>query len=110
MTEFAHAVNFTMSFGVTVIPDQINELRKKLKAGEYELTLFNLTVDANSTDEQLANFIGLEHYDYHLLSECVDMEMEEHHVYNSKDTERLTKEYQENLRLLIEINQKRRRR
>ena len=34
MTEFAHSVNFTLSFGCTVLPDDINRLRKSLQENE----------------------------------------------------------------------------
>lgn len=99
MTEFAHAVNFTMSFGVTVLPEEINKIRKIIESEDYnnELMLYDIELTKDSTDEEIANYIGLEDYTNHLLSECVNMEMEEHHVYNEKDTKRLSDEYHERL-------------
>jgi hypothetical protein len=97
MTEFAHAVNFTMSFGVTVLPEDINKLRKQLDESLHDLSLFDVVIDANSSDEELANYLGLENYRDWMLSECVDMEMEDHHVYDAKDTKRLTDEYKRKL-------------
>jgi hypothetical protein len=99
-TEFAHAVNFTMSFGVTVLPEEINKIKERLhgeNGDKYHYSSFNIKLTKNSTDEEIANYIGLENYKDWMLSECVEMEMEDHHVYNKKDTERLIKEYQEKL-------------
>jgi len=108
MTEFAHAVNFTMSFGVTVLPEDINKVKEHLNGencDKYQYMLFDIELTKDSTDEEIANYLGLENYRDHMLSECVDMEMEEHHVYNKKDTDRLTKEYQEKLKSFREMNQ-----
>ena len=91
MTEFAHAVNFTMSFGCTVLPEDINHKREWLKTTNQKDSIWNIEIDKDSTDEEIANYLGLENYRDHFLSECVDMEMEEHHVYDAKNTLRLSR-------------------
>lgn len=104
VTEFAHAVNYTMSFGCTVLPEDINKQREWLKKADTSLSLWDIEIDKESSDEVIANYLGLENYRDFLLTEAVDMEMEEHHVYNKEDTERLSKEYQQKLKGFREAN------
>lgn len=106
MTEFAHAVNFTMDFGVTVLPEDINKIRKELDGGYDGLMLWDIELNKHSTDEEIANYIGLESYADHFLSEAVNMEMDVHHVYSKEDTERLRSEYEEKLQMFKEANKK----
>lgn len=106
MTEFAHAVNFTISFGVTVLPKDINKLKENLQNDDYEdcYMHYDIHLTKNSTDEEIANYLGLQNYRNWALSECVDMEMEDHHVYDAKDTERLTREYKRKVQDFKEAN------
>lgn len=104
MTEFAHAVNYTMSFGCTVLPEDINKMRESLEQSNTKEYLWDLEIDKDSSDEQIANYLGLESYGDHYLTEATEMEMEEHHVYSEKDTERLKKEYEDKVRHFKEAN------
>lgn len=72
----------------------------------YAYSLYNINLTKDSTDEEIANYLGLENYRDWMLSECVDMEMEDHHVYNAKDTKRLSDEYQRKLKDFRERNKK----
>lgn len=101
--EFAHAVNFTMSFGCTVLAEDINKKRKWLGEDGND-SLFNMTINKDSTDEEIANFLGVENYRDHFLSEVVEMEMEDHHVYSKEDSERLTTEYHERVKEFKRMN------
>lgn len=104
MTEFAHAVNYTMSFGCTVLPEDINKMKIWLEKSDSPEYLWNLEINKASTDEEIANYLGLENYRDHFLTEAISMEMEEHHIYSEKDTERLRSEYEEKLRMFKEAN------
>lgn len=106
MTEFAHAVNYTISFGCNVLPDDINKLRNWLQKTDENLSLWNIEINKDSSDEDIANYLGLENYRDHILTEAVDMEMEEHHVYDAKDTARLKDDYQRRLKEFKEMNKK----
>ncbi len=108
MTEFAHAVNYTISFGCTVLPEDINKQREWLKKADTSLSLWDIEIDKDSSDEAIANYLGLENYRDFLLTEAIDMEMEEHHVYDKKDTVRLQSEYQRKLKDFKEANSKNR--
>ena len=105
MTEFAHAVNFTMSFGVTVLPEDINEMRERLeKYPDEYYSIHHIELTKDSTDEEIANYLGLQNYRDWMLAECTEMEMDEHHVYDKEDTERLIKQYQDTLKAYQEAN------
>lgn len=104
MTEFVHAVNYTMSFGTNVLPEDINKMKESLEKSNTKEYLWDLVIDKDSSDEQIANYIGLEQYHDHFLTEAVEMEMEEHHVYSKEDTERLIKEYEDKLKHFREAN------
>jgi len=111
MTEFAHAVNFTMSFGSDVLPEDINKKRKELNEmygtpNYYDNMIWNITLTKESTDEEIANYLGLQNYRDFMLTEAIEIEMEEHHVYDKKDTERLINEYQRKLKAFREANKK----
>ena len=104
MTEFAHAVNFRMSFGMTVLPEDINKMREWLEKSDQTESLWNIEINKNSSDEEIANYLGVENYRDHLLAEVVDMEMEEHHIYDKGNTERLRDNYQRQIKEFREIN------
>jgi len=105
MTEFAHAVNYTISFGVTVLPDDINKMRKMLDEGHTD-GIWDIELNKDSTDEEIANYIGLENYRDFILTEPVEMEMEDHHVYDAKRTAELIAHYEERLAAFKEANKK----
>ena len=88
MTEFAHAVNYTISFGITVFPEDINKTREWLKKGNTD-SIYNIEVNGDSSDEDIAKLIGLQN---RCEAESLDMEMEDYSVYDAKDTARLIKD------------------
>lgn len=101
--EFAHAVNFTMSFGCNVLPEDINKKREYLNRVEEE-SIHHLTINKDSTDEEIANFLGVENYRDWFLSEVVDLEMEDHHVYDKEQTERIVTDYHERVKEFKRMN------
>lgn len=98
MTELAHAVNFTMSFGCTVLPEDINKMREWLEKSYTIEYLWDMEINKNSSDKEIANYLGVENYRDHFLTEAMELEMQEHHVYDEKDTKRLRDDYQRRLK------------
>lgn len=99
----AYAVNYTISFGADVLPEDIQKKREWLNAGGED-SLWNMSIDKDSSDEDIAKFIGVENYADFIQTEKVDMEMEETHQYSEKDTERITKEYHERIKEFKRMN------
>ena len=95
-----------MSFGCTVLPEDINKKRKWLESTDSDDSLWDMTINKNSTDEEIANFLGVENYRDLFLVEAVNLEMEEHHVYDKEDTERLKNQYYEHVKDFKEANKK----
>ena len=93
-----------MSFGTTVLPEDINKMRESLERSNTTEYYWDLEINKDSTDEEIAKYLGLQNYRDFFLTEAVEMEMEEHHVYDEKDTKRLTDEYKEKLKQFKEAN------
>lgn len=102
--EFAHSVNFKMSFGCNVLPEDINKKREWLGKDQDD-SLFDMRIDKDSTDEEIANFLAVENYRDTFLSEVVEMEMDDtHHIYSKEDTEGIVTEYHERVKEFKRMN------
>lgn len=99
----AYAVNYTISFGADVLPEDIQKKREWLNAGGVGSYL-NMEIDKDSTDEEIAEFIGVENYADFIQTEKVDLEMEGTHQYSEKDTSRLVTEYHARIKEFKRMN------
>ena len=102
----AHAVNFVMDFGCTVLPEDIDKVRQDLQNDDYQnmYMMYNMHLTKDSTDEEIANYLGVENYRDFYLSEVMNLEMDEHHEYDEKETKRLVDQYKEQIRRHKEMN------
>lgn len=99
----AYSVNYTISFGADVLPEDIQEKREWLNAGGED-SMWDLKINKDSTDEEIAKFLGVENFNDFIQTEKVDLEMEEIHRYSKDDTERLTSEYHERIKEFKRMN------
>ena len=83
-----YSVNYEISFGIDVTQKQIDEVRESLtKLGNKE-SYFNLEIDKNSTDKEIAKLIGLTSYK---MAEAVDLNDIDIENYSKNKEERLEK-------------------
>lgn len=81
------SVNYTMSFGIDVSQKEIDEKRKWLQAMYDDKDcsntdyIWDLQITKDSTDEEIARFIGVENW---RSAEGVNLEMEETCTYDVK--------------------------
>ena len=102
-TKSAYAVNYTISFGADVLPEDIQKKRDWLNAGGED-SLWGMEINKDSTDEEIAKFVGVENFNDFIQTEKIDLEMEETYRYSEKDTERITKEYHEQIKEFKRMN------
>lgn len=87
MTMFS--VNYTISFGINVSQKEIDEKREYLKKSDEPDLLWDLEITSESSDEEIARFIGVENW---RSAEGTEIEHEDIVEYTKEQEERLESE------------------
>jgi hypothetical protein len=73
-----YSVNYNMSFGIDVTQQEIDQQRQAFDDRYKGDSIFSIVIDKNSSDEQIAKFIGLSKFKQ---AEVVDMDELEVYEY-----------------------------
>ena|SRR5690348_8171908 len=84
-----YSVNYEISFGIDVTQKEIDDVRASLVKLNNKESIWNLEVDKNSTDLQIAKVIGLANY---RVAEAVDLNDVDISTYSKTQAEALEKQ------------------
>ena len=99
----AYSINYTISFGADVLPEDIQKKRVWLGEDGSD-SLWNMEINKDSTDEEIAKFLGVENFGDFIQTEKVELEMEDVHEYSKEDTDRLVTQYHERIKEFKRMN------
>ena len=74
-----YSVNYKVSFGIDVTQEEIDKIKKHLTdKKQTQYMIWNIALTKDSSDKEIAEFIGLENQN---IAESVDLEMDEIYEY-----------------------------